>query len=174
MSGMDELKLKYTEENPDTPSDDVETMAFHSTPHEPKSVAPAARRPRPKTAPPAPPRKAAPLTMGLTRSTPTPNGLAAAAWLLALAVAVVLAATRAAAVAPFLAVAVMGALGLTMCHVTMPVLHDMERRFGLTVVDVRDGHVRFTDADGVLHEGELRVYGRRATLFDEDGTILSA
>ena len=174
MSGMDELKLKYTEENPDEPSDDVKTIAFHSTPREPKPAAPAVKKPRPKTVPPAPPRKAVPLTMGLTRATPTPDGLAAAAWLLALAVAVVLAATRAAAVVPFLAVAVVAALGLTMHHVAMPVLHDMERRFGLTVVDVRDGHVCFTDADGVLHEGELRVYGRRATLFDKDGTILSA
>lgn len=171
MSGMDELKLKYTEENPDRPSDDVETTAFHSTPHASK---PAAKRPSPKAGPPVPPRKAVPLTMGLSHGTPTPNGLAAAAWLLGVAVAVALAATRAAAVVPFLAVAVVLALGLTMYHVTMPVLHDMERRFGLTVVDAHDGHVRFTDADGVLHEGELHVYGRRATLFDADGSILSA
>lgn len=174
MSGMDELKLKYTEENPDRPSDDVETIAFHSTPHKPEATAKTVRRARPKTAPPAPPRKAVPLTMGLSRATPTPNGLAAAAWLLALAVAVPLASTGAVVVVPFLAAAVMLALGLTVRHATTPVLKDMERRFGLTVVDSRDGRVRFTDADGVLHEGELRVYGRRATLFDGDGTILSA
>ena len=114
MSDLDELKLKYTEENPDKPSDDVETIAFHSTPRKPK--------PAPK------------------------------------------------AVGPKRAKA-----GTLMHPVTAPVLHDMERRFGLTVVDVSaGGHVRFMDSEGRLREGVLRVYGRRATMFDGDGGILSA
>lgn len=97
MSDLDELKLRYTEENPDKPSDDVETIA---------------------------------VTLALS----------------------------------------------TLVHpVTTPVLHDMERRFGLTVVDVSaEGHVRFMDPKGRLREGDLRVYGRRATMFGGDGGILSA
>lgn len=170
MSDLDELKLKYTEENPDKPSDDVETIAFHSTPRRPK---PAPKAVGPKRAKAEPPRKAAPLTMGVPRGVPTPNEASAALWLAALAV--VLAATRAAAVVPFLAIAVILALGTLMHPVTAPVLHDMERRFGLTVVDVSaGGHVRFMDSEGRLREGVLRVYGRRATMFDGDGGILSA
>lgn len=136
MSDLDELKLKYTEENPDKPSDDVETIAFHSTPRRPK---PAPKAVGPKRAKAEPPRKAAPLTMGVPRGVPTPNEASAALWLAALALAVVLAATRAAAVVPFLAIAVILALGTLMHPVTAPVLHDMERRFGLTVVDVSAG-----------------------------------
>lgn len=136
MSDLDELKLKYTEENPDKPSDDVETIAFHSTPRKPK---PAPKAVGPKRAKAEPPRKAVPLTMGVPRGVPTPNEASAALWLAALALAVVLAATRAAAVVPFLAIAVILALGTLMHPVTAPVLHDMERRFGLTVVDVSAG-----------------------------------
>lgn len=172
MSDLDELKLKYTEENPDKPSDDVETIAFHSTPRKPK---PAPKAVGPKRAKAEPPRKAVPLTMGVPRGVPTPNEASAALWLAALALAVVLAATRAAAVVPFLAIAVILALGALMHPVTAPVLHDMERRFGLTVVDVSaGGHVRFVDSEGRLREGILRVYGRRATMFDGNGSILSA
>lgn len=172
MSDLDELKLKYTEENPDKPSDDVETIAFHSTPRRPK---PAPKAVGPKRAKAEPPRKAVPLTMGVPRGVPTPNEASAALWLAALALAVVLAATRAAAVVPFLAIAVILALGTLMYPVTAPVLHDMERRFGLTVVDVSaGGHVRFMDSEGWLREGILRVYGRRATMFDGNGGILSA
>ena len=175
MSDLDELKLKYTEENPDKPSDDVETIAFHSTPRKPKPAPKAVGPKRTKTERPKPPRKAMPLTMGLSRGVPTPNEASAALWLAALALAVVLAATRAAAVVPFLAIAVILALGTLMHPVTAPVLHDMERRFGLTVVDVSaEGHVRFVDSKGRLREGVLRVYGRRATMFDGDGGILSA
>ena len=170
MSDLDELRLRYTEENPDKPSDDVETVAFHSTPRKPK---PAPKAVGPKRAKAEPPRKAVPLTMGVLRGVPTPNEASAALWLAALALAV--AATRAAAVVPFLAIAVILALGTLMHPVTAPVLHDMERRFGLTVVDVSaGGHVRFMDSEGWLREGVLRVYGRRATMFDGDGGILSA
>ena len=166
MSDLDELRLRYTEENPDKPSDDVETIAFHSTPRRPK---PAPKAVGPKRAKAEPPRKAVPLTMGVPRGVPTPNEASATLWLAALALAVVLAATRAAAVVPFLA------LGTLVHPVTAPVLHDMERRFGLTVVDVSaEGHVRFMDSEGRLREGVLRVYGRRATMFDGDGGILSA
>lgn len=136
MSDLDELRLRYTEENPDKPSDDVETIAFHSTPRKPK---PAPKAVRPKRAKAEPPRKAVPLTMGVPRGVPTPNEASAMLWLAALALAVVLAATRAAAVVPFLAIAVILALGTLMHPVTAPVLHDMERRFGLTVVDVSAG-----------------------------------
>ena len=174
MSGMDELKLKYTEENPDRPSDDVETTAFHSTPHEPKPTAKTVERKHPKVAPPEPPRKAVPMTMGLAHGVPTPNELAGALWLATLVATVALAATGAAVVAPFLAILALLALASTARPVTAPVLRDMERRFGLTVVDVSAGHVRFTDSKGRLREGALRVYGRRATLFDKDGSILSA
>ena len=52
MSDLDELKLRYTEENPDEPSDDVETIAFHSTPHKPK---PAPRAVKPRKAKAEPP-----------------------------------------------------------------------------------------------------------------------
>ena len=146
MSDLDELRLRYTEENPDKPSDDVETIAFHSTPRKPK---PAPKAVRPKRAKAEPPRKAVPLTMGVPRGVPTPNEASAMLWLAALALAVVLAATRAAAVVPFLAIAVILALGTLMHPVTAPVLHDMERRFGLTVVDVSaGGHVRFMDSEG--------------------------
>lgn len=172
MSDLDELRLRYTEENSDKPSDDVETIAFHSTPRKPK---PAPKAVRPKRAKAEPPRKAVPLTMGVLRGVPTPNEASAMLWLAALALAVVLAATRAAAVVPFLAIAVILALGTLMHPVTAPVLHDMERRFGLTVVDVSaGGHVRFMDSEGRLREGILRVYGRRATMFDGNGGILSA
>lgn len=167
MSDLDGLRLRYTEENPDKPSDDVETIAFHSTPRRPK---PAPKAVGPKRAKAEPPRKSVPLTMGVPCGVPTPNEASAA-----LALAVVLAATRAAAVVPFLAIAVILALGTLVHPVTAPVLHDMERRFGLTVVDVSaEGHVRFIDSEGRLREGVLRVYGRRATMFDGDGGILSA
>lgn len=175
MSNLDELKLRYTEENPDEPSDDVETIAFHSTPHKPKPAPRAVKPRKAKAEPPEPPRKAVPLTMGLSHGVPTPNGAFAALWLIALALAVILAATRAAVVMPFLAIAVVLALGTLVHPVVAPVLHDMERRFGLTVVDVSaEGHVRFTDPEGRLREGDLRVYGRRATIFDGNGGILSA
>lgn len=175
MSDLDELKLRYTEENPDRPSDDMETIAFHSTPHKPKPAPKVVKPRRPQAEPPEPPRRAVPLTMGLSRGVPTPNGASAALWLIALALAVILAATRAAVVMPFLAIAVVLALGTLVHPVAAPVLHDMERRFGLTVVDVSaEGHVRFTDPEGRLREGDLRVYGRRATIFDGNGGILSA
>lgn len=175
MSDLDELKLRYTEENPDKPSDDVETIAFHSTPHKPKPAPKAVKSRKPQAKPPEPPRRAVPLTMGLSHGVPTPNEASAALWLAALALAVILAVTRAAIVVPFLAIAVTLALGTLMHPATTPVLHDMERRFGLTVVDVSaEGHVRFTDPKGRLCEGVLRVYGRRATMFGGDGGILSA
>ena len=171
MSGMDELKLKYTEENPDSPSDDVETMAFRSTPHKPKS---AVRRKPSKAAPPAPPA-AVELTMGLAHGVPTPNELEGALWLATFAVTVALAATGSIVVIPFFVALTAIALAATARPVTMPVLRDMERRFGLTVVEVSGSHVRFLDSKGRLREGTLRVYGRRATLFDDlDGSILSA
>lgn len=97
MSNLDELKLRYAEENPDEPSDDVETIAFHSTPHKPKPAPKAVKPRKAKAEPPEPPEKAVPLTMGLSHGVPTPNGASAALWLIALALAVILAATRAAA-----------------------------------------------------------------------------
>ena len=78
MSDLDELKLRYTEENPDEPLDDMETIAFHSTPHKPKPAPKVVKPRRPQAEPPEPPRRAVPLTMGLSRGVPTPNGASAA------------------------------------------------------------------------------------------------
>ena len=36
MSDIDSLKLRFTDENPDRPSDDIKTASFHSTPHAPE------------------------------------------------------------------------------------------------------------------------------------------
>lgn len=78
MSDIDSLKLRFTDENPDRPSDDIKTASFHSTPHAPEPPAPPKRiasRRAPSPEPPAMTR----LTMGLSRSTVTPHGAVALA-----------------------------------------------------------------------------------------------
>lgn len=155
MSDIDSLKLRFTDENPDRSSDDIETTSFHSTPHAPEPPAPPKRiasRHAPSLEPPTMTR----LTMGLSRSTVTPHGavalLAASAW----------------PVAPLfvLSVVLLGIEGFS-----GPVLADMERRFGIAVLERNGAKVRFS-AGGREYEGRLAVYGRRASLLDAEGNVL--
>lgn len=170
MSGVDSLKRKFTDENPDRPSDETETVSFHSTPHVPEPPAPPARpfaagRPMPAAVP------TARLTMGLSRGTATPNGAALAAG--AAAAAFLLAASFAPK-PPLIAVAVILAFTAVMLVVEplrRPVLADMERRFGIAVLEREGDRVRFSAA-GHEYEGRLAVYGRRASLLDADGNVM--
>lgn len=160
MSDIDSLKLRFTDENPDRSSDDIETTSFHSTPHAPEPPVPPKRiasRHAPSLEPPTMTR----LTMGLSRSTVTPHGavaLAATAW----------------PVAPLFVLSVVllvltAALGIE--GFSGPVLADMERRFGIAVLEWNGAKVRFS-AGGREYEGRLAVYGRRASLLDAKGNVL--
>ena len=126
MSDIDSLKLRFTDENPDRSSDDIETASFHSTPHAPEPPVPPKRiasRRAPSPEPPAMTR----LTMGLSRSTVTPHGAVALA---ATGMVAALLAASAWPVAPLFVLSVVllpltAALGIE--GSTGPVLADMER-----------------------------------------------
>lgn len=170
MSDIDSLKLRFTDENPDRPSDDIETTSFHSTPHALEPPVPPKRiasRRAPSPEPPAMTR----LTMGLSRSTVTPHGAVALA---ATGMAAALLAASAWPVAPLFVLSVVllaltAALGIE--GSAGPVLADMERRFGIAVLERNGAKVRFS-AGGREYEGRLAVYGRRASLLDAEGNVL--
>ena len=169
MSDIDSLKLRFTDENPDRPSDDIETTSFHSTPHAPEPPAPKriASRRAPSPEPPAMTR----LTMGLSRSTVTPHGAVALA---ATGMVAALLAASAWPVAPLFVLSVVllaltAALGIE--GSAGPVLADMERRFGIAVLERNGAKVRFSAGERE-YEGCLAVYGRRASLLDAEGNVL--
>lgn len=164
MSDIDSLKLRFTDENPDRPSDDIETASFHSTPHAPEPPAPPKRiasRRAPSLEPPAMTR----LTMGLSRSTVTPHGA------VALAATGMVAALLAASAWPVAPLFVLSVVLLGIEGFSGPVLADMERRFGIAVLERNGAKVRFS-AGGREYEGRLAVYGRRASLLDAEGNVL--
>lgn len=170
MSDIDSLKLKFTDENPDRPSDDIETVSFRSTPHVPEPPAPPKRMAARRVPSPEPPAMTR-LTMGLSRSTVTPHGA------VALAATGMVAALMAASAWP---VAPLFVLSLVLLVLTAtlgvggfarPVLADMERRFGIAVLERNGAKVRFS-AGGREYEGRLAVYGRRASLLDAEGNVL--
>lgn len=174
MTDIDELKLAYAEENPDAPSD-ARTLAFRSTLQASKPSEPPAIRPKSDG-------KGMPglrLTTSLSHGVPTPAMAAGLLWLTALVLAVAVAATESVTLLPPLAAAVASALGAGVRPVYRFALGDVERRFGLTVVDTwskpgeRGLHVRFLDVDGGMHEGRLVLAGRHATVFDEDDRIMA-
>ena len=170
MSDIDSLKLRFTDENPDRSSDDIETTSFHSTPHAPEPPAPPKRiasRHAPSLEPPTMTR----LTMGLSRSTVTPHGAVALA---ATGIVAALLAASAWPVAPLFVLSVVllaltAALGIE--GFSGPVLADMERRFGIAVLERNGAKVRFS-AGGREYEGRLAVYRRRASLLDAKGNVL--
>ena len=111
------------------------------------------------------------LTMGLSRSTVTPHGAVALA---ATGMVAALLAASAWPVAPLFVLSVVllpltAALGIE--GSTGPVLADMERRFGIAVLERNGAGVRFS-AGGREYEGRLAVYGRRASLLDAEGNVL--
>lgn len=164
MSDIDSLKLRFTDENPDRSSDDIETTSFHSTPHAPEPPAPPKRiasRHAPSLEPPTMTR----LTMGLSRSTVTPHGA------VALAATGIVAALLAASAWPVAPLFVLSVVLLGIEGFSGPVLADMERRFGIAVLERNGAKVRFS-AGGREYEGRLAVYGRRASLLDAKGNVL--
>lgn len=170
MSDIDSLKLRFTDENPGRPSDDIETVSFHSTPHAPEPPAPPKRMAARRVPSPEPPAMTR-LTMGLSRSTVTPHGAVALA---ATGMVAALLAASAWPVAPLFALSVVllvlaAALGIE--GFAGPVLADMERRFGIAVLERNGAKVRFS-AGGREYEGRLAVYGRRASLLDAEGNVL--
>lgn len=170
MSDIDSLKLRFTDENPDRPSDDIETVSFHSTPHVPEPPAPPKRMAARRVPSPEPPAMTR-LTMGLSRSTVTPHGAVALA---ATGMVAALMAASAWPVAPLFVLSVVllalaAALGIE--GSAGPVLADMERRFGIAVLERNGARVRFS-AGGREYEGRLAVYGRRASLLDAEGNVL--
>ena len=109
--------------------------------------------------------------MGLSRGTATPNGAALAT---GAAAAVFLLAASFAPKPPLIAVAVILAFAAVMLVVEplrRPALADMERRFGIVVLEREGDRVRFSAA-GREYEGRLAVYGRRASLLDADGNVM--
>lgn len=170
MSDIDSLKLRFTDENPDRPSDDIETVSFRSTPHVPEPPAPPKRMAARRVPSPEPPAMTR-LTMGLSRSTVTPHGAVALA---ATGMVAALMAASAWSVAPlFVLSLVLLALTATLGvgGFARPVLADMERRFGIAVLERNGAGVRFS-AGGREYEGRLAVYGRRASLLDAEGNVL--
>lgn len=170
MSDIDSLKLKFTDENPDRPSDDIETTSFRSTPHAPEPPVPPKRIASWRVPSPEPPAMTR-LTMGLSRSTVTPHGAVALA-------ATGMVAALMAASAWFVAPLFVLSLVLLVLTATLgvggfarPVLADMERRFGIAVLERNGAKVRFS-AGGREYEGRLAVYGRRASLLDAEGNVL--
>lgn len=177
MTGVDELKTKFTQENPMTPSD-AETLSFHSTA---KTVKEPPRPPRAEKPTVRPHRTPVALTMGLSSGTPTPieiTVLSAVIAFMAFMGALTIAPSR-----PLQAVftilgliATVGAVAAANRPVSGPVLHDMERRFDLTVLAVDGDKVDFAPAGDTgaekVHTGRLVVFGRRATLFDADGRVM--
>lgn len=170
MSDIDSLKLRFTDENPDRPSDDIETTSFRSTPHAPEPPAPPKRIASWRVPSPEPPAMTR-LTMGLSRSTVTPHGAVALA---ATGMVAALMAASAWSVAPLFVLS----LVLLVLTATLgvggfarPVLADMERRFGIAVLERNGAKVRFS-AGGREYEGRLAVYGRRASLLDAEGNVL--
>ncbi len=170
MSDIDSLKLRFTDENPDRSSDDIETTSFHSTPHAPEPPAPPKRIASRRAPSPEPPTMTR-LTMGLSRSTVTPHGavalaatgmvaalLAASAWPVALLFVlsvVLLALTAALGIEGFPAPYWRTWSGAS----ASPSLSGMAQK------------VRFS-AGGREYEGRLAVYGRRASLLDAEGNVL--
>lgn len=170
MSDIDSLKLRFTDENPDRSSDDIETTSFHSTPHAPEPPVPPKRIASWRAPSPEPPTMTR-LTMGLSRSTVTPHGAVALA---ATGMVAALLAASAWPVAPLFVLSVVllaltAALGIE--GSAGPVLADMERRFGIAVLERNGAGVRFS-AGGREYEGRLAVYGRRASLLDAEGNVL--
>lgn len=174
MTDIDELKLAYAEENPDAPSD-ARTLAFRSTPQASKPPEPPAIRPKPNG-------NGMPglrLATNLSRGVPTPTMVAGLLWLTALVLAVAVTATGTVTLVPPLVAAVALAFGAGVRPVYRFALGDVERRFGLTVVDtwakpgIRGLYVCFLDADGGMHEGRLVLAGRHATVFDADDRIMT-
>ena len=105
------------------------------------------------------------LTMGLSRSTVTPHGA------VALAATGIVAALLAASAWPVAPLFVLSVVLLGIEGFSGPVLADMERRFGIAVLERNGARVRFS-AGGREYEGRLAVYGRRASLLDAKGNVL--
>lgn len=170
MSDIDSLKLRFTDENPNRPSDDIETVSFHSTPHVPEPPTPPKRMAARRVPSPEPPAMTR-LTMGLSQSTVTPHGA------VALAVTGMVAALMAASAWPVAPLFVLSLVLLVLAAAlgiegfSGSVLADMERRFGIAVLERNGAKVRFSAGERE-YEGRLAVYGRRASLLDAEGNVL--
>lgn len=170
MSDIDSLKLRFTDENPDRPSDDIETVSFHSMSHVPEPPAPPKRMAARRVPSPEPPAMTR-LTMGLSRSTVTSHGA------VALAVTGMVAALMVASAWPVAPLFVLSLVLLVLAAAlgiegfSGPVLADMERRFGIAILERNGAGVRFS-VGGREYEGRLAVYGRRASLLDAEGNVL--